>query len=125
MLKDIFRKSDIILIVLLLIIGTISSIAVSLSGTVGKRVTIEASGKPYGTYSLNTNKKIVVKNNGNSNTVVIKDGSVSITSSTCRNKVCVNHAPINKEGESIICLPNKVIVKIEGKGEDHYDAISG
>ena len=47
------------------------------------------------------------------NTVEIKDGAVAVTNADCKNQICVNHAAITKKGESIICLPNKVIAEIE------------
>ena len=37
----------------------------------------------------------------------------------CKDKICVNHNKINKNNESIICLPNKVIVTVvSDKGGD-------
>ncbi len=47
------------------------------------------------------------------NTVVIKNGEVYMKAATCKNQVCVKHKPINKKGETIVCLPNKVIVAIK------------
>lgn len=47
------------------------------------------------------------------NTVVIKDGVVFVKEASCKNQVCVNSGKISKKGESIVCLPNKVIVEIK------------
>ena len=59
------------------------------------------------------------------NTVVIKDGTVYMESASCHNQVCVKHSAISLTGESIICLPNKIIVRIEGsKSGGGYDAIT-
>ena len=47
------------------------------------------------------------------NTLVIKDGAADMISADCPDQICVKHAPISNVGETIICLPNKVVVTIE------------
>lgn len=61
------------------------------------------------------NKSINVNNivDTGTNTVVIKDGVVYISEASCKNQICVNTGKISKKGESIVCLPNKVIVEIK------------
>ena len=59
------------------------------------------------------------------NTVRIKGGKVSVTEASCKNQVCVKHAAISAAGESIVCLPNRLVVSIEGSGEGGgYDTIT-
>lgn len=50
-------------------------------------------------------------------TVKIKDGSISITESDCPDKVCVNTGEISKQGESIVCVPNEIVITIGGERE--------
>ena len=45
-------------------------------------------------------------------------------SSTCKNQICVEHGKISLKGDSIVCLPNRVVVEIEGEGGE-ADVISG
>ena len=56
-------------------------------------------------------------------TVVIENGKVYAQNSVCPSGVCEHSLPITKSGDSIICLPNKIMIKISGEGET--DAISG
>ena len=54
------------------------------------------------------------------NTLVIKDGAADIIFADCPDQICVKHEPISKAGETIICLPNKVVVTIEAlNGNDN------
>lgn len=46
------------------------------------------------------------------NIIEIKNGTAIMQSAECKNQICVNHKAISKKGESIICLPNKVIIEI-------------
>jgi hypothetical protein len=124
MFKNIIRKADIILAIALIIVGSISSFAISQSNVTGNQVTVQVNGKTYGTYSLSNDQDIEITQGKKTNTVHIKDGKVSMSEASCHNQVCVKHKSINTTGESIICLPNKVIIKIQGTGGDGYDAIS-
>ena len=59
------------------------------------------------------------KNGNICNTVIISGGLASMKYANCKDKICVNHNKISKNNESIICLPNKVIVTVvSDKGSD-------
>lgn len=47
------------------------------------------------------------------NHMVIHNGQAEITSATCPDKICVKHAPISESGQTIVCLPNKVVVTVK------------
>lgn len=47
------------------------------------------------------------------NILVIRDGAADMITADCPDQICVKHTPISNAGETIICLPNKVVVTIE------------
>ena len=55
----------------------------------------------------------------------IKDGTVDMVEASCKNQICVHEGKISRSGQSIVCLPNRVSIVIEGKGGDEYDTASG
>ncbi len=55
-------------------------------------------------------------------TVIVKDGAIAISSAECPDQVCVKTGAISREGESIVCVPNKIVITIEGASL--VDAIS-
>ena len=124
MFKGIIRKADILLAGVLILIGVAASLWISQFDTSGSRVVIKTDGKVYGSYSISEDRTITVKQGKKTNTVRIHDGEVSVSLASCHNQVCVKHKAIHTTGESIICLPNKMVVQIQGKGGDEYDAIS-
>ena len=132
MIKEYIRRADIILFIGLVIIGLASSAALTLSHSdagAGAKVIIESGGDIYATYPLYEDREIAVPapNGSGENVVVIKDGMVSVTEASCRNQVCVKHRAISRSGESIVCLPNRLNVRIRsGSGEEGggYDSVT-
>ena len=58
------------------------------------------------------------------NKVRIEHDGVYMDNANCPDKLCVHQGRISRTGQSIICLPNKIIVEIVGKKPD-VDAVSG
>ena len=46
------------------------------------------------------------------NRLVIKDGKAWVETASCPDGICAAHKPIHREGESIVCLPNKVVITV-------------
>lgn len=55
--------------------------------------------------------------------VRVENGEVFVAKSDCPDRVCVNTGRISRAGEAIICVPNRVSIKIIGEGK--VDAIAG
>lgn len=67
------------------------------------------------TYSLNDSVQYKIKNGDDTNQIIIEDGEVFIRDANCPDKLCVKQGSISKSGESIICLPHKIVVKVSSK----------
>ena len=44
--------------------------------------------------------------------LIIKDGEAYMQEADCPNQICVHHSPVSNKGETIVCLPNRVIIEI-------------
>ena len=122
MLK-IIRKADIILFIVFLVFGlAMLFLTLRASSSPGREVVISVDGQEYGRYPLDKDQVIEIDNGQRHNLVTIKDKGVTMTSSTCHNQICVNEGTITAPGQLIVCLPNYVIIEIEG-GEDADDAV--
>ena len=75
-----------------------------------------------GVYSLGEDQEIVI--NEGTNYLVIKNGKADMTKADCPDKLCVNQKAVSKKHESIICLPNKVIVEVNSGEKGEYDAVA-
>ena len=75
-------------------------------------IVISVKNKVYKTASFDPEKKQVIKIN-DTNVVVINNGEIYMKSATCKDQRCVEHDSISMAGQSIICLPNEVVVEIK------------
>ena len=58
------------------------------------------------------------------NTIEIDGRSVRFSESTCPDQVCVRTGTLTRAGQTAVCLPNRVIVRLRG-GEPEVDAVAG
>lgn len=118
-----FKKADIILACVLIIAGLAISYIFSFGQSEGDIVEITCNGRLFGSYSLAEDREISIDRNDHINKVTINNGTVSMSFSDCRGQDCVQQGSIAKSGETIICLPNKIVVEITG-GDRHYDTVA-
>ena len=120
------KKADIILGIFLVLLCLSSLFLLQLSGTGGDLVVIVADGKEYGTYDLSEDQRITVRGRGGdaSNIVEIRDGTVFMAEASCSNQVCVHQGAIRRSNQTIVCLPNRVVVSIVGSQRDSMDDVS-
>jgi len=79
-------------------------------------VQIYQNGKLIHETPLNEDSSIAVEGEYR-NTVVIRDGKVSIENSDCPGKDCIHSGSIEKPGRSIVCLPNRVEIRVAGQSD--------
>ena len=103
------KKADIILIATIIIFSVAAFFLLSLPTDKGITAVIRIDNEVM--YRLPLDKDTEIELTGN--TVVIENGYAFVQSANCPDKVCVNHQKISKSGQSIICLPNGVIVEVE------------
>jgi len=89
------------------------------------KAVVTIDGEEYGSYPLTTDRveKIELPD-GRYNILEIKEGEADVTEASCPDGICVDHRAISKQSQSIVCLPNKVVVKIESGEEAELDAIT-
>ncbi len=122
-LKKYITKADIVLLAALIAFGLAAAyISVRPRGE-GACVRITVNGELYGTYPLTDDRTVVIEQNGHHNEVQIHGGTARMLYSDCKNQICVNTGAISGTNQTIVCLPNRVLVEIIG-GEEEFDVIT-
>ena len=96
------------------------------TGMTGKTVEVYVGGKRLVSYPLNKNGEYeIVGLHLGKNTLVIKNEEAYISSASCPDGLCVKHGKIRRTGETLVCLPNGLVVKIvSDDGTEEFDGIS-
>lgn len=111
-----FRKGDLAAVALVVVLAVLVAVVFLPRESTDAAVTVYLDGVQIGAYSLNEDAVIPVSGEYH-NTVVIKDGKVAVTESDCPGEDCVHSGWIGTPGRSIVCLPNRLEVRIEGKSD--------
>lgn len=119
-----FGKNDVIFISFLVLFCVGVCIAVYKGGAVdGSNITITIDGAEYGSYSLLEEQTITIEQDGHINIIEIKDGEAFMKEASCPDQLCVDQNEISYDKESIICLPNKVVITVSSDMESDLDGI--
>ena len=114
-------KNDIILTASVLIVAVLVFFISGLTAKSGETVKIEKDGELYAEYSLKENRTVRLEDGDGFNLLVIEDGKVYIREASCPDKLCVNQGSAEKNGETIVCLPNKTVVTVYSAAEKETD----
>lgn len=107
------NKNDKKLITAVLVIGVLAYILFSLRGE-GKVVVISQNGEENGRFSLMSDECVgIIYEENEVNDIVIKNGKVWMRSATCPDQICVEQGEISEKGETIVCLPHKLVIEIK------------
>lgn len=120
------KKGDFILIFLILLIVIVFFIARAFEkDSLEKYVEIRTDGNLVKKIKLTKDLNLIfdVKSIEGSLKLKISSGKVYVEDSTCRDKICEKTGKISKEGESIICLPNRISISIVGVNSE-FDTIT-
>lgn len=120
------KRNDGILIVVLIFLAVASFGGIALYSrfsTSEPEAVVYLEGTEKGRYPLSHNITVEIRQeDGDCNILQIKNGKAEIIEASCPDKVCVRHRPVSGQGESLICLPNQVVVEIENGEDSEMDA---
>lgn len=111
----IFKIGDLIVLAVFIIAAALA--IYFMTKPTGSEVYIYKDGKLFEAVSLSTEKTVKIDEHI---TVKISGGAAYVLKSDCKGQDCVKAGKISKVGEMIVCLPNKVVIKILGDGEVDY-----
>ena len=117
------KKADVILLTVLFTgILILFLLQAPWSKDLGGSVVVTVDGDLYDQCPLSEDRVIEIKNDAGevTNTLLIHEGTVKMTNATCPDHYCLQQKKISHNGETIVCLPNRVVVTIadEASKED-------
>lgn len=118
-------RNDVIFIAALLAVVAVAGACLYFFRGEGNSVTVSIDGAVVATYPLNVDRtEEILTEGGGYNRLIIRDGKAYVESASCPDGICAAHKPIHREGESIVCLPNKVVITVQTTHtDDGLDAV--
>ena len=120
-MKKIYRNDIILNIIIILVCISVPIILASVSQDEIKTAVISFDG--------NEERRISLSDDFNYHThgveITVGDGAAYVSNSDCPDRLCMKMKRVQNVGESIICVPNKVSVRIAGKKEEGADVVAG
>jgi hypothetical protein len=111
-------RNDVVLAAVIVIIAVAVLLLINATKVQGNSVVVKIDGEVTQSYSLSENVEFEIKtgkNNENINVVAIENGKVRVTEADCPDGICKEYRPISYVGQTIVCLPHKVVVEIVGE----------
>lgn len=116
--EPLIKKKDVILIVDCLLLVFMSIFVNKAEKQSGQSSDLQAvvyiGEEEYARYPLDEeSEQEILGPGGGTNLLKIHNGKADVTEASCPDKICVRQTPISEIGETIVCLPNQVIVTVE------------
>lgn len=115
--------ADVLTVMLVALAAVLVIVLPLFSATQGQALVITT---PEGetVYALSETQTVMLTSNGITLEVVIADGGAYVAHSECPDGVCVASGRISHDGETILCAPARVMLKVRG-GENGVDFVAG
>lgn len=125
-MKQTFGRRDCLFLAVLFAFGIVLTVGIYCFSENGSAITVTVDGQLYGTYTLSESREIPIEMDGGiSNVIVIEDGAAYMKDADCPDKLCMRQGAISRDGQTIVCLPHKLVVEVIGGEKEAYDSISG
>ena len=106
-------RNDLILIAVLITFSLVPLVPGS-QFLIPNHAVIKIDGAIVRKIDLTADETFTLEAGGGKNVIEIKDGAVSVIAADCPDKICVRRGAIKNTGETIACVPHKVLIEIAG-----------
>ena len=123
-MKNKTLKNDLLLILALLVLAGAAYGILRLTREPGNEAAVTVDGQLVLTVPLTREATVTVgENRGFRNVVEVSGGRVRVLDADCPDRLCVRQGWISYDGESIVCLPHRLVVTVRGT-EGDLDAVA-
>ncbi len=120
------KKADFIVIAVVAVVAAVLLVFLYGVNDNGNIVQIQVDGTVVEELPIDVDTRREITTDEGTNVLVIENGSAYMEQADCPDGICVNHKSISKSGESIICLPHKVVISIvsSDSNDSEIDAVA-
>ena len=117
----IIKRRDAILFLVLVILGVGSFILIKNNLKPGNEAEVYVDGSLVQTIDMTRDDIYLFDRSYGTNTVVVEGGEIRVSEADCPDKICVNMGGVSRSGETITCLPHKLVIEVHNDKKNDYD----
>ena len=119
------HRNDILLAAVLLLLGGALALFLWLTRQTGGIVIVQIDGERVMELPLDEDRSLVLGGGAHTNTLVIEGGKARVVEASCPDQICVRQGAVQYAGESIVCLPHKLVITVQGGAVSGVDGSTG
>lgn len=108
-------RNDIILVAVIVIIAAAGLLIFGLNKETGSFAAVNINGEQKAVYPLSVDTEVTITTGENGeyiNVLTIRDGKAYVSEANCPDGICTETRAVQYEGETIVCLPHRVVIEI-------------
>ena len=114
-MEKMIKKNDVLLFVIILAVAALLFVLSAALQKPGSEVRVVSGRELFGAYALEEDLILEIQEAGSLNVIAIAGGKVEMKEANCPKGDCLWQQPISRVGQTIVCLPNKILVTIDGE----------
>ena len=119
------HRNDLLLAAVLLLLGGALALFLWLTRQAGGTVAVQIDGKTVMELPLREDARLVLGEGEHTNTLVIQGGTARVVEASCPDQICVRQGAVQYAGESIVCLPHRLVITVRGGAAGVVDGAAG
>lgn len=118
-------RNDTLLFFAIIVVFSVLIWIFTLTRSEGAYAVVLINGEEKARYPLSKDAEIEIKYDEDEsfNILKIENGTAKVISASCPDLICVSHKPVKYNGETIVCLPNKLVIRIDSD-KNGVDAVA-
>lgn len=119
-----FKKGDLIIaaVILFIVLGSFAGVKIYKGSNTGKQkiAVVKQGDSIIGRFNLDTisEPQYIDVSSEYKGVIIVEAGRIRFKEAGCPDQVCVKTGWLTDKGDMAVCLPNRVMIKIEGESEE-------
>ena len=121
------KEGDIIVIFCLVVIFSFSLVLINKSfiTTTDKYISVQVNGEEIKQITFSKEKKVYpIRTTFGINILEVNEDGVRVIEANCPDKLDVKFGRIDKVGQAIICIPNRLVIQIKSRQNNDLDVVN-
>ena len=120
------KRGDIVILILALLLCAAPLLMLLPAPSAPARAVVRQNGAVLYTLPLEADveKEVLSPDDSGFNLIRVQGGTVYMADADCPDRTCVRMGAISRAGETLVCLPHRLTITLEGAANSALDAVT-